>query len=91
VATTPRIKEEAKIMTEVINAIYENGVFRPLRRPDVSDGQQVRLIVEAFPESSVDDLLELAAQVYNGLSDKEIDEIEQIALNRRDFFRNRIL
>lgn len=33
-----------------------------------------------------EDLLELAAKVYQGLSDEQINEIEQIALNRRSFF-----
>ncbi|MCG3159489.1 MAG: hypothetical protein JMDDDDMK_00478 [Acidobacteria bacterium] len=34
--------------------------------------------------------LELAAQVYEGLSESEIDEIERIALDRNDFFGERI-
>jgi predicted DNA-binding antitoxin AbrB/MazE fold protein len=74
------------IMRETINAIYENGVFKPYKRPDISDGQSVRLIVESISETPAEDMLELAAQVYNGLSSQDIDEIEQIALNRRDFF-----
>lgn len=74
-------------MKESIDAIYENGVFRPFKHPDISDGQRVRLVVERLSETPAEDLLELAAQVYNGLSGQDIDEIEQIALNRRDFFR----
>ncbi len=74
-------------MRETINAIYENGVFKPSKRPDISDGEPVRLIVERLSETPEEDLLELAAQVYNGLSGQDIDEIEQIALNRRDFFQ----
>jgi hypothetical protein len=31
--------------------------------------------------------LQLAISVYNGLGEKEIDEIEQIALDRGNFFR----
>ena len=72
-------------MAQTLEAVYENGVFRPLEKIDMANGQQVRLIVETLPE----DLLELAAQVYGGLSDKEIDEIEQIALDRRRFFTDR--
>jgi len=70
---------------QTLEAVYENGVFRPLEKIEIAEGQQVRLIVETLPE----DLLELAAQVYEGLSDKEIDEIEQIALDRRPFFGER--
>lgn len=73
-------------MKQTINAIYENGVFRPLKSPAISKGQQVRLIVETTSDPTPEELLELAAQVYQGLSAEQIDEIEQIALNRRDFF-----
>ena len=75
-------------MKQTVNAIYENGVFRPLKTPEISEGQQVRLIVETRSDSNPLDLLELAAQVYQGLSAEQIDEIEQIALNRRDFVLN---
>lgn len=75
-------------MKQTVNAIYENGVFRPLKTPEISEGQQVRLIVETRSDSNPEDLLELAAQVYQGLSAEQIDEIEQIALNRRDFVLN---
>lgn len=73
-------------MKQTINAIYENGVFRPLKSPKISEGQQVRLIVEATSDPTPEELLELAAQVYQGLSAEQIDEIEQIALNRRVLF-----
>jgi len=73
-------------MKESIDAIYEHGVFKPLKRPEIPDGQLVRLVIETLPEVTAEDMLELAAQVYDGLSDEQIDEIEEIALNRRDFF-----
>jgi len=34
--------------------------------------------------------LDLAAQVYEGLSESQIEEIERIALDRSDFFGERI-
>jgi len=69
-----------------LDAIFENGVFRPLdpNSVPVSEGQQVRIIVEAA--QSEKDILEAASSVYNGLSEEQIKEIEQIALNRQDFF-----
>lgn len=67
-------------MKQTLDAIYEQGVFRPLQNPEVAEGQHVRLVVETLPESSVEDILDSAAQVYTGLSDEQIDEIEQIAL-----------
>ena len=75
-------------MKHVIDAIYENGAFRPIQLDTIgiSEGQQVRITVdnETEPES-----LKLAICVYDGLSDEEIDEIEQIALNRSNFFGTR--
>ena len=70
---------------KTIEAIYENGVFRPVEElPEtIRDGQIVQLTVET--ESS-QELLALAAQVYEGLSGEEVDEVERIALDRRDFF-----
>ncbi len=34
------------IMDEVIKAIYENGVFKPLKKPNLKEGQRVRIIIE---------------------------------------------
>ena len=74
-------------MSETLEAIYENGVFKPVKAPRISEGQHVRLTVETAPEATPEELLKLAAEVYQGLSDKKIHEIEAIALNRTDFFR----
>ena len=41
--------------------------------------------VEKSPLTA-DEILALATQVYEGLSEEEIDEIERIILDRRDFF-----
>ena len=72
-------------MKQAIDAIYENGTFRPLQRDTVTipDGQRVRITVddECEPES-----LRLAATVYDGLSDADIDEVERVALDRGSFF-----
>ncbi|MDA0747267.1 MAG: antitoxin family protein [bacterium] len=73
-------------MKQTLDAVYEKGVFRPLKTPELSEGQHVRLEVEAPSEEAFDDLLELAANVYEGLSDDQIDEIEKIVLDRKDFF-----
>jgi predicted DNA-binding antitoxin AbrB/MazE fold protein len=77
-------------MKQTIDAVFENGSFRPLDNHSLpfSQGQRVKLIVETSFDPQ-EDLIELAAQVYEGLSNKEIDEIEQIALDRSDFFPKR--
>ena len=72
-------------MKHAIDAIYENGAFRPIQRDavPVADGQRVRITVddERQPEA-----LQLALIVYDGLSEEDIDGIEQIALDRGSFF-----
>ena len=74
-------------MQHAIDAIFENGTFRPIHRELLAspEGQRVRITVDdGDPES-----LRLALSVYDGLSDDDIDEIEQIALERRTFFGSR--
>jgi predicted DNA-binding antitoxin AbrB/MazE fold protein len=39
-------------MQQFVNAIYENGVFRPMTHLTIKNGQQVRLIVDVL--SSID-------------------------------------
>jgi len=72
--------------TETIDAIFEQGTFRlvrPLTLP-LRDGQHVRLVVET--EESPDTILALAVSVYDGLSSQDLHDIEQIVLQRGDFF-----
>jgi len=77
-------------MGQPIDAVYEKGAFRPLASEGLrlAEGQRVRLFVEASIEED-GDILGLAAKVYEGLSDQEIDEIEKIALDRSHFFSDR--
>lgn len=75
-------------MKQTMEAVYVNGVFKPLHAPELSEGQHVRLEIETPVEESSDDLLDLAAKVYEGLSDEEIDAIERISTRRRGVFGN---
>ncbi len=71
-------------MQRAIDAIYENGIFRPVHREflAITEGQRVRITVDdEEPEA-----IRLAMCVYEGLSDDDIDEIEKIALDRSGFF-----
>ena len=34
-------------MPKVIEAIYENGVFKPLEKVDLKDGEKVKIFVES--------------------------------------------
>jgi predicted DNA-binding antitoxin AbrB/MazE fold protein len=77
-------------MTQTLNAVFEDGSFRPVDNGSLPfvEGQRVKLTVEV-PTATHDDLLGLAGQVYEGLSDKDIDEVESIALDRSRFFHDR--
>lgn len=70
-------------MEQTLEALFENGTFRLLEPSAVTlvEGQHVRLTVEI--EKTPDDVLALAEQVYEGLPEEEIGEIERISLDRR--------
>ncbi|OGF56727.1 MAG: hypothetical protein A2Z21_07775 [Candidatus Fraserbacteria bacterium RBG_16_55_9] len=74
-------------MTQTIEAIYEDGVLKPLIPLQLPEHQRVTLAIQAIQTLRPDEILEMAHQVYEGLSDEEIDEIEAIALDRRNFMR----
>jgi predicted DNA-binding antitoxin AbrB/MazE fold protein len=70
-------------MTQTLDAIYENGKFRPLKAPQLTEGQLVQLTIQS--PSTPDDILALAASVYQDLSPSDIQAIEHIALDRTTF------
>ena len=76
--------------TETIEAVYEHGSFRLVAPTDVelTEGQKVRLVVQPIEEPG--DVLALAARVYEGLTDEQIDAIEQHTARREDFFGKRM-
>jgi predicted DNA-binding antitoxin AbrB/MazE fold protein len=69
-----------------VEAIFEDGVFKPVERPEIPEGEHVQLTVETTARPEQEDPLELAARVYQGLRPEEVDEIERIALDRSQFF-----
>ncbi|ODA31032.1 antitoxin family protein [Planctopirus hydrillae] len=75
-------------MQQAFEAIYENGTFRPLPGENltISEGSRVRITVENEPEPKA---LELALNVFADFTESEIQEIEEIALNRDHFFGSR--
>ena len=75
-------------MTQTIEAICENGTLRPIEPNSISgfEGRRVWLTIESEP---LPPDLQLATEVYAGLSEQEIAELEKIILDRSRFFRNR--
>lgn len=68
-------------MRQPVEAVYEGGVLRPLGPLDLEEGQYVHIRLED------EDPIELAGRIYDGLSEKEILEIERIALDRSGWHR----
>lgn len=77
-------------MTQTIEAIYQNGMFKPLNpvSEEITEGKTVEITISE-KKLSPEEMLKLASQVYEGLSEEDIDEIERIALDRSNFFGDR--
>ena len=75
---------------QTIEAVYQNGMFRPLKPmlEEIEEGETVEIIIKD-KKLSPDEMLKLAGQVYEGLSEEDIEEIERIALDRSNFFGDR--
>jgi predicted DNA-binding antitoxin AbrB/MazE fold protein len=74
-------------VTQTLDAVFKDGSFKPLDNGSLpfSEGQRVKLTVET-PVETQGDLIDLAAKVYEGLTDEEVDEVERLALDRSKFF-----
>lgn len=73
-------------MTRVLEAIYEDGVLRPLAELVLPEHQRVFIEIRLPAESTPASQLAEWGRVYEGLSDAEIAEVEAIALDRGHFF-----
>ncbi len=71
---------------QVVEAVFEGGVFRPFTQPAVVDGTRVRLTIESATAMDPDEMLALAARVLEGLTVEEMAAFEAIALDRGSFF-----
>ncbi len=66
-------------MKHSVDAVYEHGSLKLLEAVDLQEGQRVR--VDLHTEEA-DDPLEILAGVCDGLSEREIGEVEDTILNR---------
>lgn len=72
-------------MSQTIEALYEQGMLKPLQPLDLREQERVSVTVEPLLDLSPDEILALAEQVYEGFSPEEIEELEAIILDRRNF------
>jgi len=57
------------VMAKVIEAVYENGVFKPLEKPNLKEGEKVKIRVERS-------LIEVVREYQKAfkLSEKDVEE-----------------
>jgi predicted DNA-binding antitoxin AbrB/MazE fold protein len=74
-------------MAELIDAVYEQGMFRPLEPVELPEGQRVTVSVEpgALAPEEAEEQLRAWRTVYEGLSESDISEVEAMALDRGHF------
>lgn len=72
-------------MERVLEAVYTNGVLTPLEPLDLSEHQRVIITIHLPTPATSEKALLAWQQVYAGLSEEDIGEIEQIALDRSHF------
>ena len=78
-------------MGKAIPAKYERGVFKPLQAVEYPEGQEVVLSVEplVMTPAQAQGHLSQWSEVYGGLTEEEIAEIEGLALDRSHFVPDR--
>lgn len=76
------------MLSNRINAIYENGVFRPLTSTELPLKEGAEVIMTFTEHLSAKEMTRLAASILEGLSEEEINEMEKMVLSRRPVSNN---
>ncbi len=74
-------------MRQTIKARYHDGVLQPLEPLALADEAEVQVTVDTNVIVSADEILRRAACIYQGLTSEQVAEVETIAVDRRQFFR----
>ncbi len=79
-------------MTQVVKAIYESGVLKPIEPLKIKEHSQVCIIVESDKElrKRAEKIVQLAHRSCEGLSEKELSVMESARLKSEDFFSHRL-
>jgi predicted DNA-binding antitoxin AbrB/MazE fold protein len=75
------------MIARTIDAVYEDGVLKPLDKLDLPEHQRVRVTIDLPAGQPGSAAVAAWLQVYEGLSDDEIADVERIALDRRGFMK----
>ena len=74
-------------MAKTVEAVFEDGVFKPITPITLSEHKRVTLIINNNKEETPY-ILSVASMVYEGLSPSDIKDIEKLAFDRSGFSRN---
>ena len=74
-------------MEQVLEAIYRDGVLKPLQPLHLAEEQRVIITVNALEPEEPANAMKAWREVYADFSDEEIAEVEQIVLDRSHFMR----
>ncbi len=72
-------------MEHVLEAVYSEGVLKPLVKLDLPENQRVHIIMSVPDTVDVEQTLQAWHEVYGGLSADEVASIEKVALDRSHF------
>lgn len=72
-------------MVRVLEAVYEDGVLKPVGDPELTDHQRVILEIQVPAEQDSASTLHEWQRVYEDLSEQAISEVEAVALDRSHF------
>jgi predicted DNA-binding antitoxin AbrB/MazE fold protein len=72
---------EAESVAKIVEAVYENGVLKPLEKLDLRDGQRVKIMIVEK------DFIEVAREIRMHLGKKlrEKDLVEELVYERERF------
>jgi len=77
-------------MSQILEAIYENGVLRPLEKLDLEEQQRVRVELHDDSFGDVKEHLKAWHELYEGFTDEEVAEIDSIVLDRASFMKRAV-
>ncbi len=77
-------------MSQTVEAIYQNGMFKPIKPmlEEISEGEKVIINIKS-KEENANEIMKLAENFYEGMSEKDINEVEKVMLDRSNFFGGR--
>jgi predicted DNA-binding antitoxin AbrB/MazE fold protein len=73
----------------VFDAVYEDGVLKPLQDPGLPEHRRFSVRVQELGETQAAGELAAWHQVYEGLSEEDLATVEEIALDRSRFSNSR--